>query len=214
MRPALAVFLVGAAVAFCLWMFAFPWLTQLGHAQSSNGPGSAPGQPAGSLGTPMQQQPAGTHPGGTTAQLSDRDFVLTVAIANKFEVIEGQLALAQANDPALKEFAQIMVKDHTAALEELKSAARAGGIDLPADIAPDPTHQAKINAIKNRRGADFDQAYRTDQVQGHQQAVAMLDTYAQTGGNASLRGWAAKAVMVVRRHQQLLQSMDTGASSR
>jgi putative membrane protein len=198
MRSVLAAFVVGAAFAFALCTFALPLLTPLGHAQSTAPQESQAGQPAGSLGTPQQQQqPAGTTPGGG-AQPSARDFAVTAAIANKFEVIEGQLALVQASDPALKEFAQLMVKDHTAALEELKAAARAGGIDLPADIAPDAIHQARLNAIKNRRGADFDQAYLTDQVQGHHQAVAMLATYARTGGNAALKAWATRSLTVVR----------------
>jgi hypothetical protein len=36
---------------------------------------------------------------------------------------------------------------------------------LPQDIALDAMHQAQINAIRNRKGAEFDQAYRMDQVQ-------------------------------------------------
>ncbi len=211
MRSVFAAFLLGAAVAFGLCTFIIlPWFTTL-HAQSSPTSGTPP---AGNLGTLLQQQPAGTTPGSAAAQMSARDFALAAAIANKFEVIEGQLAIAQASDPALRDFAQMMVKDHTAALEGLKAAARAGGIDLPDDIPPDAIHLAKINAIKNRRGPDFDQAYRIDQVQGHQQAVVLLDTYVQTGGNAALKAWAAKSLVVVRKHQQQLQAIVTAAGSK
>jgi putative membrane protein len=146
--------------------------------------------------------------------MSDQQFALAAAIANKFEVVEGGLALAQASDPKLKDFARMMVKDHTVALQELRTAAKAANIALPADIAPDQAHQAKINAIKNRRGADFDQAYRTDQVQAHQQAIALLDTYATSGGSPALKAWAAKTLPAVRKHFDLLQALGMGSGSR
>jgi hypothetical protein len=71
---------------------------------------------------------------------------------------------------------------------------------LPQDIALDAMHQAQINAIRNRKGAEFDQAYRMDQVQAHQQTLAILDTYATVGSNPALKAWAAKAVPMVRKH--------------
>jgi putative membrane protein len=202
MRPALAASLVTAA------MFGLPAYGQ------PTGPQGATGHPATNQATPMQQMPSGTNPGSAAATMSDRDFAMAAAIANKFEVIQAQLALRQANDSALREFAQLMIKEHSAALKSLEVAARAANIDLPAEIAPDERHQAKVNAIKNRKGADFDQAYRTDLVQAHQEVVVLLDTYANRGGNAALKAWAAKTLPVVRKHQQHLQSMGMGSGSR
>jgi putative membrane protein len=181
------------------------------HGQSTGG---QTGNPAVNPATPMQQQPSGTNPGTAATQMSPQQFALTVGSANKFEVMESELALAQASDPKLKEFARMMVKDHTVALQELQAAAKAGNIVLPPDIALDAMHQAKIDAIKNRKGADFDQAYRTDQVQAHQQAIAILDTYAQAGGNAALKAWAAKALPAVRKHFEHLQALGMGSGSR
>ena len=143
-----------------------------------------------------------------------QQFALTVGSANKFEVMEGELALAQASDPKLKEFAPMMLKDHTVALQELQAAAKASNIVLPPDIALGAMHHAKIHATKNRKGPDFDQAYRADQVQAHQQAVAILDTYAAAGGNSALKAWAAKALPLMRKHFEHLQAPGMGSGSR
>lgn len=183
------------------------------HGQSTGGQ-SGTGNPQSNPATPMQQQPSGTNPGTAATQMSPQQFALTVGSANKLEVMEGELALAQASDPKLKDFARMMVKDHTVALQELQAAAKAGNIVLPPDIALDAMHQAKINAIKNRKGADFDQAYRTDQVQAHQQAIAILDTYATAGSNPALKAWAAKALPVVRKHFEHLQALGMASGSR
>ena len=180
----------------------------------ATGPQGTGPNPATNPATPMQQLPSGTNPGGAAAKMSDRDFVMAAAISNKFEVIEGQLALKQAGDAKLKEIAQLMISDHGATLAELQAAARAAGVSVPADIAPDAAHQAKINAIRNRKGADFDQAYRTDLAQSHRQATALLDTYARTGGNDQLKAWATKTLGVMRRHQQQLEKLGIGGAPR
>jgi putative membrane protein len=82
----------------------------------STGSQTGTANPMANPATPMQQQPSGTNPGSAATQMSDQQFALAAAIANKFEVVEGGLALAQASDPKLKDFARMMVKDHTVAL--------------------------------------------------------------------------------------------------
>jgi putative membrane protein len=202
-----------AAIALATGVLAPCLLAVAVHGQSTGGQ-SGTGNPMANPATPMQQQPSGTNPGMAATQMSPQQFALTVGSANKFEVIEGELALAQASDPKLKDFARMMVKDHTVALQELQAAAKAANIVLPSDIALDAVHQTKINAIRNRKGADFDQAYRTDQVQAHQQTIAILDTYATAGGNSALKAWAAKALPMVRKHFDHLQALGMGSGSR
>ncbi len=151
--------------------------------------------------------PASGQPAGAAAIMTPREFGLNAAIANKFEVIESLLALRQASDRQLKEYAELMIKDHTVALEDLQAVAHAAGVELPAEIAPDAAHQAKIHAIKNRRDADFDRAYRADQLEAHADAAALLDAYAQSGGNAQLKAWAARNLPTVRKHLEQLQAL-------
>jgi putative membrane protein len=162
---------------------------------------------------PVAAQPVSTPTDGTSAATAattttaPREFALNAAIANKFEVIESLLALRQASDARLMEFAELMINDHTAALEELQAVAHAAGVELPTEIAPDATHQARINAIKNRKDAEFNRAYRADQLQAHADAIALLDTYVQSGSNAQLKAWAAKTLPTVRKHRDQLEAL-------
>jgi putative membrane protein len=175
-------------------------------------PTLAPAQTAGSTGTnqatPMQQAPAGTPAGVNAAPLSDKDFVTAAATANRFEIQEAELALAQADDAKLKEFARMMVADHSTALKDLEAAARDAGIALPAEPALDQAHATKLAALKARRGADFDKAYRTDQVQARQEAVTLLETYKRSGAKEPLRAWAGKTLPVVKKHLEAITSMN------
>jgi putative membrane protein len=169
-------------------------------AQTTGGQGT-------NQGTPQQQAPAGMPTGMNAAVPTDKEFVMATAIANRFEIMEAELALSQATDVKLKEFARMMVTDHSAALKELEAAAKAAGQPMPSDVALDASHQAKLNALKPRKGADFDQAYRNDQKQAHQEAIALLEAYQRGGTKEPLRAWAAKALPVVKKHLAALNGM-------
>ena len=157
------------------------------------------------LGTPMQRTPTGGAAGSPTLK-SDAEFVQRAAVANQFEILQGELAVKLAIDPALKAFGAKMVRDHGAALNELRQAATADKIPLPAEIRLDEAHQTKVDSLKIRK-ADFDQAFFTDQAQAHREAVALLDAYRTTGTSEGLRAWATKALEGVHAHQKDLQAM-------
>jgi putative membrane protein len=152
-------------------------------------------------GAAMPEAPAGTAALG--APLGDAEFVRRATIANRFEIEEAQLALAQGGEARLKEFARIMVMDHGAALKDLEAAARMAGVNPP-DRKFDETHQAKINVLSRKKGADFDQQYRADQRQAHDDAIALLVAYQQSGRSEQLRAWAIKALPVVRQHRETI----------
>ena len=157
---------------------------------------------------PMQQAPAGTPAGVNAAPLSDGDFVAAAAVANRFEIQGAELALAQAGDARLKDFARMMLTDHKMALQELEAAAKEAGVAMPTEPALDQSHATKISALESRKDpAEFDRAYRADQMQAHQQAVTLLETYQRTGAKNSLRVWAAKTLPVVKKHLEKLNSM-------
>ena len=145
---------------------------------------------------------------GYAPPLGDAEFVRRAAIANRFEIEEAQLALAQGSDPRLKEFARTMVMDHGVALKDLETAARMAGVTVP-DRKFDETHQAKINAISRKKGADFDQQYRADQRQAHDEAIALLVAYQQSGRSEQLRAWAIKTLPVVRQHREAIGALNT-----
>lgn len=158
--------------------------------------------------TPMQQAPAGTPAGVNAAPLSDQDFVAAAAVANRFEIQSAELALARAGDAKLKEFARMMLTDHKAALQELEAAAKEAGVAMPTEPALDQSHATKIAALESRKDStNFDQAYRTDQMHAHQQAVTLLEMYQRTGTKNSLRVWATKTLPVVKKHLEMLNTM-------
>jgi Domain of unknown function (DUF4142) len=59
---------------------------------------------------------------GSDVPPETQKFVSNVAVANKFEIDTSNLALKYAKSPDVKNFAQQMVTDHTAAAKDFKAA--------------------------------------------------------------------------------------------
>jgi putative membrane protein len=87
-----------ATAGFCL-------LATAASGQTTGGQGTT------NQGAVMQDTPAGTAPGARSTPLGDAEFVRRAVIANRFEIEEAQLALAQGGDARLKEFARTMVME-------------------------------------------------------------------------------------------------------
>jgi len=165
--------------------------------------GAAAGMAAGMASATLAQ--------GTTNQAtavpSDAGFAQKASMGNKYEIEAGQLALAKATDPKVKDFARMMVTDHSGALKKLEEAARGANMPLPANAALDAAHQAKIDALKGKSGAAFDQQYKTDQKQAHEDTLALLTAYKQNCKNAKLRAWADEALPTVMKHRDAINAM-------
>jgi putative membrane protein len=132
------------------------------------------------------------------APFDDATFVRTAAIAGMFEVHLGKLAAERTKNDDVKKFAEMMVKDHTAANEELKAAAKAAGIAVPDKI--DDAHQQKYEAFKAYKGKDFDGDYMKQMVKDHTDAVALFTQASKEAKHKELRDFATKTLPVIQGH--------------
>lgn len=189
-------------VALVAALAAGPAWTQ-GAGPSSPMPSTSPGA-AGSTGTPGSR--GGAAPAASSALArADRTFVEAAARAGMAEVAAGKVAMQRAQDPAVRQFAQQMVEDHTAANEDLMKLAQQKGVAPPAD--PDRTHRREMDAMAKRSGADFDRAYMKAQVADHQKTVSVFEKQAKSGKDEDLKQWAAKMLPTLQQHLQRARDM-------
>ena len=153
---------------------------------------------------------------GTDAELFARQAML----ANKAEVKLGELAGERAQSPAVKEFAQMMVRDHGNGLNALKEAVKGQNVDEPGQL--DDEHQALYDRLSRLNGAEFDREYMKAMVDGHREVVNMLDdragpSPAATGTSGSdnssldsaVNQWATKALPTTKQHLQKAQQISS-----
>lgn len=136
----------------------------------------------------------------------DQTFVTKAGGSGMYEVEISKLAMDKASDPAVKEFAQMMVTDHTKANDELKQLAESKGASVPPALPKDK--QAVIDKMSKLSGAKFDKAYH-DQVgiKDHKTDIALFEKEAKSGQDPDLKAWADKTLPVLKTHLQHAQDM-------
>ncbi len=137
----------------------------------------------------------------------DRHFATQAAASGEQEVAAGRLAETEAATPAVREFGRWMVTDHTLLGKLLQSRAHEAGIELPAA----PTTRLNSDQLSGLHGQKFDDAYMTQQVKAHQQAVALFEQEASAGQSPALKGAAQLALPVLQQHLAEARELQTVA---
>lgn len=136
------------------------------------------------------------------------DFVRKAAVASKFEIESSQLALEKSHNKQIKDFAQMMIDDHTKADRDLKAAVRSSDVDeaaIPDSL--DEKHQAMLDKLNNAKGKDFDRQYIKAQAEGHKEAVTLFDKYAKKGDDDSLKKFASNALPTLKDHKDQVKQL-------
>ncbi len=135
-----------------------------------------------------------------TLSASDSTFIDQAARAGLAEVQAGQLAAHQSPRPAVHQFAEMMVHDHTEINDQLTALARQKQVTPP--TAPADDQVAEIQRLQTLHGRVFDRTYLSDQVAGHQQALNLFQTEAQQGTDPDVKAFAARYVPTIQDHLQ------------
>jgi len=153
--------------------------------------------------TAASDQSASLASGGQMSS-ADHEFLMNAAKGGKAEVELGNLASQNASNPAVKQFGQRMVADHTQANNRLQQIAQQKGMTLPDDL-PDDAKQLK-DRLTQEKGPQFDRTYIQNMVQDHQKDVAEFQQEADQGQDPDIKNFAATTLPVLKQHLQLAQT--------
>jgi putative membrane protein len=139
----------------------------------------------------------------------DTSFYKKAAEAGIFEVDAGNQAQTKGNSQAVKDFGAMMVKDHTAAGEQLKTLAASKSISLPTSASVgEMAQKAKLDVLS---GDTYDKSYIKGQIKAHQQAVALFRKEITTGQDADAKAFATSTLPTLRSHLKQAKSIATQA---
>jgi putative membrane protein len=143
-----------------------------------------------------------------TAAPSTADFVKTAAVAGMFEIQSSKLALQKKvrGDHA---FAEHMIHDHSIIGAQLKRLVKRDHVQAAMPRKLDDEHQQMLDKLRKESGADFDKDYDQMQLKGHQEAVALFQSYAQNGDNPALKSWAAKTLPKLQDHLTMAEKLSS-----
>ena len=135
------------------------------------------------------------------------NFVDEASAKGIAEIETAKMALDKGTSEDVKQFAQMMIDDHTKANQELAQLAQAKDLEMSDEATL--MDKAKAMILKLRDGENFDEAYANNQVVAHEQTIEMYQDYVEGGENADLKQFAQKTLPKLEEH--LKQAKDLQA---
>ncbi|HEY0106134.1 MAG TPA: DUF4142 domain-containing protein [Rhizomicrobium sp.] len=103
-------------------------------------------------------------------------FRAKASASDAFEILSSKIALTHATRDDIRDFAQMMIHDHTASTDELVALGGISKASLKTKMEPGPDgkyrtndlldsdHSTELNSLDSKSNRDFDQTYIADQV--------------------------------------------------
>jgi putative membrane protein len=139
-------------------------------------------------------------------------FVKNAAMTDMFEIQTGQMVGQKVENGDYKQFAQMIVDDHTKSSAKLKSIAGSmSGVTIPQSL--DNEHQQKMSKLQSASGARLENQFRAAQVQGHRQAIKLYENYASKGDNPELKQFAQETLPTLKKHLRMAEALPKGGKA-
>jgi putative membrane protein len=131
--------------------------------------------------------------------MSDQQFVDFAAQTDMVEANLGQFAENAAASQQVKDYAQMLVTDHTSDFRQLNAAAHQASLNVP-DAIDGEHNKTAIDPLEKLKGAAFDHRYIQEMVAGHTKAIAIYKKEAADGENPTLKSYAEQALPTLQKH--------------
>jgi len=150
--------------------------------------------------------------GGRAVSANDVEFVSTVASAGTLEIEASRVALQKTRSPAVRNFAQKMVDDHSKVGAELRALNVASSVSNIA--AMNPKHGDQLRKLKDLQGRDFDREYAAQiGVAAHQDAVQAFQKAADSAIDPQIRTLAQAKLPELREHLKMAETLAKNVGS-
>src|SRR5947199_8681363 len=135
-------------------------------------------------------------------------FLAHASSGDQFEIQSSQLALQASQNQAVRNFADMMISDHTRLSQAMGAAAQSAEIAPPAPALL-PEQQAALDQLRAAgTGPSFDTAYKNAQITAHQGALSLFQNYAANGDVPALKAAASQALPTIQMHLNQAQLLN------
>ncbi|MGF6529056.1 DUF4142 domain-containing protein [Variovorax sp. PvP013] len=141
----------------------------------------------------------------------DREFMLKAAGGGLFEIEASKMAAKKSQNAEIKRYAAMLVKDHTAASEELKAIAQSLPLRLPRNM-PDG-EKAELNKMSKMNAAEFDENYmKVVAFDHHETDIKMYEERAEKAEQPKVKAFAAKTLPKLKAHMAAAEKIGRGSA--
>ena len=140
----------------------------------------------------------------------DKEFIQKAAVGGMYEVEAGGLAQSKGSSERIKSFGAMLVKDHSAANEELKTLAARKSVAIPS-VLPQPKKQKleRLSAHKN-----FDKAF-VDEVgiADHAEDIRLFEKASVESEDAEIKDFAKRTLPTLKAHREHAAELKRSSSN-
>jgi putative membrane protein len=173
-----------------------------------------------------------TNPPTPPPVMSPADFVWDASLINLKEIRLGEAAQTNSQNAEVQEFGKHMVRDHSRLNARLVKIAADEGLTLPdtntfyvpvtppaekqaTQLLPETPQQKLLDAqvdvqnLVSLSGPDFDQAYASAMVRGHEKAIQKFEDASASLQDESLKKFADRGLRTIRGHYEMAQKLQS-----
>lgn len=133
-------------------------------------------------------------------------YVTNAAIGDMYEIQAAEIALERSENAQVRELAQMIHDDHTAASERMRSIVQSGNLDAELPTELDERRQGMIDNLSDAE--DFDQVYVDQQVAAHQEALTLHRGFADNEDAPELAAHAREVTGPIEMHLERARALD------
>jgi len=142
-----------------------------------------------------------------TLSTADSLFITQAAVLNTAEVQAGQLADSTSDTSTIQNFATMLINDHQAAQNDLKSL----GTRLNINVADSTNgyNKMRIDSLRSLSGRAFDSAFIMNQITDHTKAISDYQAESTSGNQTSVVNYANQYLPTLQKHLNTADSIAT-----
>ena len=142
---------------------------------------------------------------GQTASSHDKTFLEDTIQDSNYEIKTAQLALQKSSSADVKQYANMIVTDHTALEQQTAAAAKAANTDAKPTLDMSIGDAASYAKLKVLSGDSFDQAYLKDLVKGNVEGMNEAKSEAHSSTVPAVKQLAQHRVALETKHGRKAQ---------
>lgn len=154
---------------------------------------------------PMGLTPRAMQLQSTLSANFDNVFLLKATQGNMAEVMTGQLAVRKARNPLVRQLAQRLVQEHSAANAQFVPVLARRALPVPRFVGA--MHTATYDYLSRLKNQAFDAAYMAAQVEAHENTITLYQQELAQGTDPNARALAATLLPHILDHTAQIYSI-------
>jgi len=138
---------------------------------------------------------------------AEQNFMMKSTEADLTEIDMARLALQKSNNKDVRDYANMIQRDHSSALEDLTDLMKDKSVSQPGTTPPDVSKD--LNMMNGLSGPEFDREFINRMVADQQKAIEMSHDQAQIAQDSDVKKYAEDLLPQLQMHLEKAQRLQS-----